>query len=106
MSPSNPGAVWAKVTFDTLMGKDNLETQQQFDPVEQLKKGKEAPNGLVSIGTADEFKLQPELLTLAIAEGKHANIQYDFIADKDHFNIVPSQLELHLDFHAKHLLHK
>ena len=55
-SPSDPGAGWAKTTYQSLLG-DELLTQQSYDPVCLLKKGENLPPGLIDIGTADDMKL-------------------------------------------------
>jgi len=67
VSPSNPGAVWAKKTYVQLFGEGNEKAQQENDPVELVKSGCKLPPGRVVIGTEDTMQLQPELFEAALS---------------------------------------
>ncbi len=74
-SPSNPGAVWAKKTYDQLFG-DDQQAQQNADPVEIIKKGCVLPPGIVDVGTADDMQLQSELLIEVLKPYEHVTFRW------------------------------
>ena len=103
-NPVNCG--WGHGCFGAYLG-DDQSAWAEWDAVELIKAGAEAPPLLVDQGLADEFLkeyLAPESLVTACQQQEVA-IEHNMLEGYDHsYHFISTRIGKHLAFHANHLV--